>query len=346
MPYKLRNLHIDRVDLVDKGANQHAHVLFYKRATPLPLTPAEVATRVARAESVLKDAVEQCGLDYMPGPAASYEDMLLRNTVHRLYSAIGDRYSALMDTIGSIVRSNDVDKQTLIRTAVKAFLAEMKATVPDDVDKRVATTLRGLDELRAFEGETSMPMTDVEKAAAEKAQTEAIQKAIDAALITQKAAFDAELAKRDAKIAEADAAVKKADEIAKAERDKREQREFADLAKTYAPVVQTDEAELLRKVAGAVDAETWTKLQTLFKRAVEQVRTSKLLANAGDDGHGEPAADSAEAEVLKRADKLVADGKAKSKAIAVDDVLLADAALSKRYADESAARVRAHGRTH
>lgn len=33
MPFRLRNLKVDRVDLVDQGANQHAHVVLFKRHT-------------------------------------------------------------------------------------------------------------------------------------------------------------------------------------------------------------------------------------------------------------------------------------------------------------------------
>ena len=167
----------------------------------------------------------------------------------------------------------------------------------------------------------------------------AIQKALDASNATwqeklqavEKGATD----KIEAVKKEAAEQVTKAEAKAQAERDIRETKEFADLAKSLSPVVQTDEAELLRKVANTIDAETWGKVKAMFARAAEQVRASKLLETAGSD-QGGIVADSAAAEVMKRAEAIVAKGDLKlTREQAVQHVIDTDAALAKRYLDEA-----------
>ncbi len=377
MPTRLANLVIERVDLVDVGANldkrtgDGSHILLYKRGhvtkriverdgeycvlsedgsktlgchateamAQRQLRAVEASKAKKRAQEVLQLAGEtlgvgKCGDGYMAGPAQSYEDMLLRRTVGTLYAALSDRFGALLDTVQSIIGSGDDGKEALIRSAVGEFVTSVKAMKSAaEVDKAFVHVYEGLDALAALgpSGEATMPDNKIE---IEKAQAEAIKKAVDEALAAQQTAFTAELAKRDVAIA---AANKTADD----ERAKREQREFAELAKSYAPVVQADEAELLRTVAGKIDADAWGMVQIILKRAADQVRQGLLLKQANDDAFETPS-DSAEAEILKQADALVVSGKAKSRAQAVDDVLMANPALATRQAEESANRVRKH----
>lgn len=94
MSYKLKNLTIDRVDLVDQGANPGAKVVFYKRrpgaATPElgRLSPEEMddafATNPSLEQEYLQQAFTKGGL--APAPVAPPEPNPTRRSP--LYDAV------------------------------------------------------------------------------------------------------------------------------------------------------------------------------------------------------------------------------------------------------------------
>lgn len=127
---------------------------------------------------------------------------------------------------------------------------------------------------------------------AQRAGVEVILKAHDA----QVDELRSEIEKRDERLGEAE-------QIAKAERDKRETAEYvakaAELDKLSAD--PADFGAVLKTVAGAVDAETFEKLEAVLKAANEAVAQGDLYA---EFGRGGAAPTDAEARIEKAAEEI------------------------------------------
>ena len=118
MPVKLRQLMIDRVDLVDKGANPDAHIVLFKRDAGKP--PVSKGSGQTPDEIMARDeAMEQW---------------------HRVFSAF-------MRSVDSIMLADgDDDRTPMLREAVDQFAAKAKEALSrlGDMEKRA---LEQVDEL-------------------------------------------------------------------------------------------------------------------------------------------------------------------------------------------------------
>jgi hypothetical protein len=368
MATRLRNIVINRVDLVDKGANYDArtgdgaHVTLFKRA-PIQISKAR-APIVALVEQALTLAKAATLAVEVQQPLKTFNEVLATSEAHEGICDLSNLWWTFTDLAHSIVeRVNDGNRDTLLRDAAVQFTAAVLAGVDefagglaasgasaDDTAKaagRIAETraviLRSMGAALAAtsQKEPIMAKTEaelaIEKAAADKLaadNAETIQKAVDAAVTKAvaeaKAPLEAELAK--------------ANDAAKVEKSARRTREMLDvIAKSFAglPDVKPEtDAEVLKALEDKAPTE-FARVKELLEKAAVALKASKAFSEVGK-GNGAAAvvSGSAAEEVFAKADVLVAEKKSATREQAID-AMISDPAnkdLMKRYFVEQGAR--------
>lgn len=291
--FKLRGLVIDRVDLVDKGANHDrktgdgSHVMLFKRA----------------------------------GDEPTQEDF-------------------------------DADALTLI---------EMSASI-EKVGKKISTArMKELQAAHAALGkvitecvgdlEDSMPVEkSAEQIAAEqKAQSEAIQKAVETAVAAevakvQKAADDKVTAIQkaaDERVEKAEAAAKLAGEVAKGEKDLRVEKEFAQrISSDFAKLaMKPEDAKLLKSMSEKLTADEFKRVEEVLKSANEAIAKGAMFEEIGTKVT-KGAAGSAKAEIIAKAEEMVTKGTVKTVADGITKIAMEDGELYNRYMVEQRAEAK------
>jgi len=156
----------------------------------------------------------------------------------------------------------------------------------------------------------------------------------------EKAEQEAAIAKMAAEMAEVRKQLAAAEQVAKAERDARLTAEWVEVAKALPNLTADPKAfgPILKRAAEALSAEDMAEIQRVLRAADEQVAKSALLEPIGQAGAegGESATD----RINKLASDLVADGKAKHYADALQMVSSnpANRALAADYLAEQRSR--------
>lgn len=347
MAKQLTHLRIDRVDMVDKGANQHAHIVLFKRVEPL-----------AKME--------------MMGMARTTAEVLETNARHEAWNKL--RW-AFMDSLESIAEHAEADVQAgMYLQAVEEFAAAARMVLgdmdmADTLYKRAETTLtemltvekagrviagqrlqrlkQAVAALQAIVMEAE-PMADDKKdmAAMQKraedaealtatlqAQVEAMTKrSEDLAAEVQKlapvdpwAGVSTEVRKRiedaEAKVAKAEAEVAKRDCIA--------------IVKQYTalPMNADDDWELIHEANTRLSEPTRKRLFTLLDSAQEVAIKSALFKAIGSPQTRTTGTD-AYTVMENKAKDLVSKGLVKTVAQGIDQVMLADPELYGQYLAE------------
>lgn len=137
------------------------------------------------------------------------------------------------------------------------------------------------------------------------------------------------------RIAKAEKAASDASELAKAERDARVTREFITKAEAYRalPVEAEKFGPVLKSVSEKLTKEEADAIDTLLKAADEQIAAGELFKEQGRGGTA-PKADSAVAEVQRKAEDLRKSDANLRPDQAMDRVLNSDRALQERYLAE------------
>lgn len=167
---------------------------------------------------------------------------------------------------------------------------------------------------------------DLEKADLPAAVKTALRKA------QEREAADAE------RIAKAESEAAEASQIAKAERDARVTREFVTKAEQYGalPGVNAETfGPVLKSASEKLTKDESDALETVLKAANEAISKSELMKEQGRGGRTEAAADSARAEVSKRAADLKKSDSSLSDYAAEQAVLKADPELAQRQVAEA-----------
>lgn len=280
---KLRNLKIDRVDLVDKGANldrrsgDGSHVMLFKRDGAEP-TPEDVDAE-ALTLIEMSAAIEKVGRKIS---AARMKELQAAHT------ALG---KVITECVGDLEDSMPVEKS-----------AEQIAKEQADIQKAVETAVAA------------------EVAKVNKAADDRVAKA-------EKDAND--------RIAKAEAAAALAGEVAKGEKDLRIEKEFSTrIEKEFASLpLKTDDGKLLKSMSEKLDKAEFDRVLEIFKSANEAVAKSAMFEEIGTKV-SKGAAGSAKAEIIGKAEEMVAKGVAKTTAEAIAKVAEQDGELYARYVDE------------
>lgn len=125
---RLVNLFVKNVAAVDKAANRRTFLV-------VKAEKCEKCPYVGKSESCPECSMEKCGGDMASYESSdkptNYADALFARQIHEVYSALGDRYGALMDTVSGIKHSSDIeDKPAAVREAVKDFVKSMQDSLP------------------------------------------------------------------------------------------------------------------------------------------------------------------------------------------------------------------------
>lgn len=284
----LKQLRLDELSLVQRGANKGALVTLHKRADP------EIATLAK-----FGGALVACAAD---GDEKSFEALLAANEAERKRWEANDKlwplFSALSDSLRAIVTSGDdrTAKVAQIRTNVEAFMASVRDALPD-VESELQKALRDnpaaagvMKEAGARPGPETRKegdlMKTVEQLTAELATMTQKAETATAALQTAQSERDAAVKKAADATAEVDA-LKKAAEIAKAD-------EF----------IEVDGVKLYKSVAGEQNFAFAKAQQTRLLKSEEAVELTKFEKAAESDYGNLPGEPVAKAKALRAIAKM------------------------------------------
>jgi len=156
-PKHLRKLRITRVDLVDRGANQDADVLLFKRddkKSPPKEPDMKFDLTLARThagddrelrkaldwiDDVHKGLASVVQKQEADGPRdGTFNDVMARRGARKVMMRVQEFAMALDETIARIADGNaqhkDGDRKTLLKDAVESFVRAVKADLPKFVD--------------------------------------------------------------------------------------------------------------------------------------------------------------------------------------------------------------------
>ena len=372
MPTKLRQLRIKRLDLVDAGANQDAHVLLYKRAAPI-----EGADNPAE-KGMLNHLLAVIGkkLGWQPEDVASltkemqeaetFSDALIDRRLQEAMSDLYDFTYALQDSIRSILHSDEADKASLIREALNDFAATASAMVNGWLSDTSSVTKIGrkisaqrLARLKAVLKDLSTMIAEAEGESMDK------DKVVDKSQWPKEAVgeiegltkrisdLEAELAKTKVEkkdepediwkgvspalrqkfeAQEAELAVAKG--IATREREERLTREYIFKAKSFErlPVNPDDDAKILREIDEKLSPEAATRVNALLKASDEALRQSKAFVEIGASGAS--SGKSAWGKIQALAKERITKGAKETEAQAIDAILKEHPELEIAYYEE------------
>ncbi len=300
MTTKLTDLEITEGSLVDKGANQEARVVLFKRDSPEApsVTPSEAPAVVPRTGlSRLLQII---------GKALGLVDSELDVAVDE---ALGGLQAAEDKPAGEEVQDM-VEQET-------APQAEPQAETLPDATAEVAEVAAEVTAEVAIETAPDAPVTEsVTKRLADlEAEREDLRKRAETA---------------EAEIAKARAEAAASEEVAKAARERAEMVELTKRCEGWGNVAKADELAQLLK--GAPTPDYAARLEALFDTCHKRIEQGDLFKEKGSD---QPADDSAEARVMKRAREALSKGEFPTLPQAVASVLDKDRELQAEYLRES-----------
>lgn len=289
MAKKLKGLSIDRIDLVDKGANPGAKVTLFKRAEPV--------SKDAKTKTVSGQVLHAGDFAYV-GDAQYPETWKLpvhdeahaRNALARFNQTEGipaDKKAAVQWKIEAAAKRHGIEVSKMAdsyqcpncsksfdsQSALEAHMAEEK----DEMTKRLAEITKRAEAAEAQAAALKAKYEPPEEDPIAKAAVDPAVKAVIA-----KAKKDAEDAKKDAAAAR--------EEVAKAV----EERETADFiakardlptigaARTMGPI--------LRRISKALEADEFKTLMDRLRAMDHQFRVSKAFSELGISGDEEGSA--------------------------------------------------------
>lgn len=265
MATKLRKLKIDRVDLVDKGANQESHILLFKRDDERDDEPDDET--VVKVAMTLQDVLDKQEAE------EEKQEMCWKAT------------DALMESLRSVAdMDNDTDRLQIIVTSAKQYIDLMRPIHQSLQEEDVHMSDKPNEELDAM-----------------KAEMASLKSANDA-LTKQLSETEAELAKRDEKHVEEDIwksvppalkrmfeEQKRETEIAKAaaqvERDERIRRDCIQKAEAYEylPVNPTSDWVVFKAIDD-LDSNISDRIYELFSSGDSNLNKSGLTNERGSRG--------------------------------------------------------------
>lgn len=292
MATKLKNLVLNEVSLVDRGANQHAHVTLFKRdAAPL-------VKDIDAAIVGLGKSIETIIADEAADKSGALAETFKQYQAH-LHGLVSTEIDKAITAAVDVAKSNS-DKETKTMTDkvedVAKKLAEVEAALAK-ANKELAFAKLS-DAHKAYATEKALKDADLEAFVGKTAEGRDAH--IAAAPVVK--VVDTELAKREAKIADLEKRL--------------EVREAAEIVASFAKravELELPEAkgEVLRK-AYSGDVAAQGEIEALIKGLREQVKTGKVFeefgAKTGGDATTPVAKINAKVAEMQKADpKLTRD---------------------------------------
>lgn len=165
MPYELLDLVVDRVDLVDEGANSAAFIELYKRkekSEPMDFNEILSKMKPEHAEVVSKAFEEK-----------DAELTQVREDLEKANQDIADKESALTEANGALAKANEE-----LETLKSAKPSDEPGDEEDDEEELMKSMPEGARELfRKMRAQKEAAEEQVRKAAEKQAEDEAIAKA-------------------------------------------------------------------------------------------------------------------------------------------------------------------------
>src|SRR5690606_12512591 len=246
---KLKNLLIDRVDLVDKGANPEARIVLFKRDDSAGESGG-VATESSKERNLLKSAWEL------------------------IAKHLG--FSDEKKSIGEYVV--DIDVRPKINGADITKSDEGGDVKMPEQTANLDELLKGVDEKIREAVKAALAKRDEELEALRRRVDELSKKGEDKSDDINKADLPEPVRKR---LEDLEKRAKEAEEIAKAEREARIKAEIRKRAENYANVAKADDiADVIYK-AQSVSAEFAEKLEAILKAANERIEKGALFKELG-----------------------------------------------------------------
>jgi len=304
MTTKLTDLEIEEGSLVDKGANQEARVVLFKRDAE---TPAVVPrTGLSRLLQII-------------GKALGLVDSELDVAVDE---ALGGLQAADSEPAGEEVQDM-VDQETAPQAETEPQ-AEVPAEAPPEAPAETPPEAEAPAEVvtATAEAPDATPDTVTKRLADLEAEREDLRKRAEAA--------EAEIAKAQAEIAKAQADAAASEEVAKAAHERAEMVELTKRCEAWGNVAKADDLAVLLKTAPTPDYAA--KLEALFDTCHKRIEQGDLFKEKGSD---QPADDSAHGKLRKLAKEAVAKGEYATEAIAVDALLQQSKDLQAEYLRET-----------
>ncbi len=242
---KLKALMVDRVDLVDAGANPDAHITLFKRDDVEKKTLLEAMAEPRRKLYNLFDAFN----------SAFYETLWDETSYEDIETSAVQFVTATREIINSM---NDVQKGGSKRMKMEDVLKNM----PEEEQQVIKDTL---DALRAkileLEKATPAPEPDPEEEINKAELPEAVRKQLES--------YEKRLAV--------------AESVAKAEREQRLTAEFAKRAESYAAVGDVEVIAKALRAAFDTSDEHGEAVETLLKTAAERINVTVELGSTVDE---------------------------------------------------------------
>lgn len=278
----------------------------------------------------------------------TFDDALFRRKIGGILSEIGDLFGAFMETAERIAYSDGDDKAAQLQTATADMIAALSREIPTVLDdagvakagKKLSS--ERLARLKAMQKELHRIIAEVEGTPVDKQadkQTDKVETTATVDAAVQKRIDDLE--KKDvetqALVAKLQKALDETTGVAKAAQDALDLKTFSDELRA-ANIPHLDiakDAPILKKQRDA-DPEGFKRTFEILKANAKSMATAGLFVEKGHQQGAEgDEADSAEAEIEKRAVKMVTESGGKlTKEAAVVKVLEADSALYARHVAE------------
>jgi len=249
---KLKNLLIDRVDLVDKGANPEARIVLFKRDTNGESTS---STQLASVDE-----------------ASGY---FVNNGDHKERNLLKSAWELIAKHLGFSV---DIDVRPKINGADITKSDEGGDVKMSEQTANLDELLKGVDEKIREAVKAALAKRDEELEALRRRVDELSKKGEDKSDDINKADLPEPVRKR---LEDLERRAKEAEEIAKAEREARIKAEIRKRAENYANVAKVDDiADVIYK-AQSVSAEFAEKLEAILKAANERIEKGALFKELG-----------------------------------------------------------------
>lgn len=324
MAKRFLKLTVDRVDVVDRGANfdpatnDGSHILIMKRDT----MPEQQTQNDGSVAAFFTGLMKRLGMNDpdLVAKASEFDAALLSRRSGVILDDVYDRVGALTSVLSSAVYSEN-PKAVMMR-AVKDFSrsidSALTAWFDETAEKAVSTeplteerrkrfqqlakalTARlddasddeGTGAERAAKGDTTMPNENKDTGLSAETIAKAISDALAASLPAAITAANAPivttmdaLAKR---VEASEARTADAEAVAKAERDRREDAEACTVVKGFKslPMTATPDKDggLFKRLKKSLDAADYDRVYQILKAADAQISTGRLFENFGADG--------------------------------------------------------------
>jgi hypothetical protein len=325
MSTRLKKLRINRVDVVDKGANQHATIALYKRHEPIAkddmsdYTPRTVnqilVEREAREQWYELMSVLECSVREIVGSAEPADvPGLLTQTVNEFSAAAKDLIPRVsmskgwQEAVEAVEKAGRViagQRLTRIKDAIAALQQIVREAEPGEKEPDMADDVAK----RAEEAEARVKTLE-----AEVAKAQDISKRLEAA----------------------EARAQEAEAVAKRNQERLEEREYIEKAQRYSALpIKAEEDWKVLKAIDAMEPSVRDRALELLGAAEGQLALAGALTNVGKGGE-RTGGSSAIEQLTALAEGLVSKGLSRDDAMS--QVARDNPALYQRYRKEASGR--------